>query len=360
MRTFNSNTPEGSRSLVTIGGSAVVADRRSGDWRAVLSAFIVSLDKKSTTRATYKKALVQYFKWVESSGRSLASMTREDILSFKDYLLDPARRRSELTVALYVTAVRRFYQWTEGEKVYPNIARDISNPRKNKKAFKKMHLTDEQGAAYLDAFLAEESNREEAISEGRRLQFRNLHRESLRDYAIATLMLYCGLRTIEVHRLDVGDITFRAGKRVVLVQGKGHDAKDAYVLLIDEAWGPVKEYLATRPHALDTEPLFVCEGYGSEGRRLSAKRIQAISKDGFRRIGLDGHAYSAHSLRHTTGVMIVKNGGSLLDVQTVLRHESPATSEIYLRSAMEEIRLQNAPESRLSHCFGRGEQVRTA
>ena len=348
----NTNTPSG-RSLVTIGGRQVYADRHAADWQAVLSAFIVSLDKKVTTRETYKKALVQYFKWVDATSRSLASMTRTDILSFKDWLLDPSHRHSELTVALYVTALRRFYQWTEGEKVYPNIARDISNPRRNKKAFKKMHLTPEQGGEYLDAFRNAEPERAAQEEAGQRLRFRNLHAQSLRDYAMVTLMLYCGLRTVEVSRLNVEDITWRNGRRVVYVQGKGHDAKDAYVVLIDEAYAPIKDYLATRPRALASEPLFVCEGYGSEGRRLSAKRIQTISKEGFRKIGLDGHAWSAHSLRHTTGVMIVKNGGSLLDVQTVLRHESPATSEIYLQSAMEEIRIQNAPESRLSGCFQR-------
>ncbi|MCR5760268.1 MAG: site-specific integrase [Bacteroidales bacterium] len=355
MKYFNSNN-----SIPTpaepVGGLLV---KTPGSAEEVIEAFIRCLDAKNTTRLSYRKALRQFFRWTETTGRALDHLNRQDVLAYREFLFDEKAPHSELTVSLYMTAIRRFFEWTEGEKIYPNVAKDIKSPRKNKKAFKKMHLTDSQGAEYLDAFLSAETERRRAIADSQglqhheRLSFRNLHRMSVRDYAMVSLMLYCGLRTIEVSRLNVGDITFKAGKRILMVQGKGHDAKDAYVILIDEAWRPVKEYLDTRPAAPASAPLFVCEGYGCEGRRISTKRIQTISKEGFRRIGLDGHEYSAHSLRHTTGVMIVKNGGGLLDVQTVLRHENPATSEIYIASAMEELRLQNAPESRLAGCFQR-------
>lgn len=334
--------------------------RVPGSREELVEAFISCLDAKPTTRYSYRKAINLYLRWLDATGRELRSVRREDVLAYKDSLFDERSPHSELTVSLYMTAVRRFYEWTEGEKLYPNVARDIRSPRKNKKAFKKMHLTDRQGADYLDSFQEAEHLRLRESAGARdghshaHPSFRNLHAMSLRDYAMVSLMLYCGLRTVEVSRLNVGDISWKGGKRVVWVQGKGHDAKDAYVILIDQAWEPIREYLQTRPSAQDAAPLFVCEGYGSEGRRLSTKRIQTISKDGFRRIGLDSHAYSAHSLRHTTGVMIVKNGGGLLEVQTVLRHENPATSEIYIASAMEELRLENAPESRLANCFGRG------
>ena len=62
-------------------------------------------------------------------------------------------------------------------------------------------------------------------------------------------------------------------------------------------------------------------------------------------VGLEGHEYSAHSLRHTTAVLILKNGGDWKDVQRVLRHASPATSQIYTESVEEEMRLLVNPES---------------
>lgn len=336
---------------------ACVAGRTEDE---LLDTFLLSLDVSGSSRRSYRIAMRQFFAFVRDTGRSLSSLSRSDILSFKESLLpENGRRHSELTVSLYLSAVRAFYAWAEAQMLYPNIARDVKSPRRKGRGFKKMHLSESEGAEYLDRFLHADREREKAVAdnnadEGRTRMMRhfpNLKSMSMRDYAMMSLMLYCGLRTIEVVRLDVGDVTYRGGRRVLMVRGKGRDAKDAYVVLIDEAWEPVSRYLSTRKGALPGEPLFVCEGYGIRGRRMSTRRVQAICKAGMRAIGLDGHEYSAHSLRHTTGVMIVRHGGQLLDVQTVLRHASTATSQIYIESAMEEIRIQNAPESRLEGCF---------
>ena len=47
------------------------------------------------------------------------------------------------------------------------------------------------------------------------------------------LMLRTGLRTIEISRADVGDITFKRERRVLKVWGKGHAEKDDFVFLTD-------------------------------------------------------------------------------------------------------------------------------
>jgi site-specific recombinase XerD len=48
--------------------------------------------------------------------------------------------------------------------------------------------------------------------------------------------------------------------------------------------------------------------------------------------------------------MLLKNG-SLADVQSVLRHASPATSQIYTKSIEEELRLTNPAEMKLDTAF---------
>ena len=80
---------------------------------------------------------------------------------------------------------------------------------------------------------------------------------------------------------------------------------------------------------------------------MAPRSIQYLCKEALKAIGLDGHEYSAHSLRHTTGVLILKNGGDWKDVQRVLRHASPATSQIYTASIEEEMRLDSNPEGLL-------------
>ena len=165
------------------------------------------------------------------------------------------------------------------------------------------------------------------------------------------LMIRTGLRTIEVSRADVGDITRKKNRRILKVWGKGHSEKDDFVILTDEAYLPIKEYLATRPGAQAAEPLFCGIGLGRSGNRMSTRTIQNICKEHLRAIGLEGHEYSAHSLRHTTGTQILKNGGTMMDVQQVLRHATPATSQIYVNTIMEDKRLDDASEELLDGSF---------
>lgn len=292
------------------------------DYDEVLTSFLNGLDIMETSRETYRWGLVRFFKWIRSSGRSLETLSPADIMSFKNSLMK--EKLSPLTIGGYVTAVRMFYSWTETSLLYPNIARSVRPPR-GRKGFRKCALSPQESASLLDY----------------------LKERSLRDYAIVNLILRTGLRTIEVSRADIGDVVRKRGKRVLKVWGKGADEKDAYVILGQPVWGPIQEYLGQRKASRKTDPLFVTEGKGHKGVRMAPRSIQYLCKEALKAIGLDGHEYSAHSLRHTTGVLILKNGGDWKDVQRVLRHASPATSQIYTASIEEEMRLDSNPEGLL-------------
>lgn len=292
------------------------------DYDEVLTSFLNGLDIMETSRETYRWGLVRFFKWIRSSGRSLETLSPADIMSFKNSLMK--EKLSPLTIGGYVTAVRMFYSWTETSLLYPNIARSVRPPR-GRKGFRKCALSPQESASLLDY----------------------LKERSLRDYAIVNLILRTGLRTIEVSRADIGDVVRKRGKRVLKVWGKGADEKDAYVILGQPVWGPIQEYLGRRKASSKTDPLFVTEGKGHKGVRMAPRSIQYLCKEALKAIGLDGHEYSAHSLRHTTGVLILKNGGDWKDVQRVLRHASPATSQIYTASIEEEMRLDSNPEGLL-------------
>ena len=312
-------------------------------WRQALAAFLLNLDAKPLTKRQYDKALTLFFQWTEQQGIALSAITKADVMAYRDMLLNPQgeRRLSPRTVGAYIVAVRRFYAWTESEKLYPNVASGVKSPSTKKKHFIKQHLTKEQCQDMLEKLIDDINNKVHVRT------FGNSRENAQRDYALVNLILRTGLRTIEVSRLDVSDITMKRGKRVILVWGKGRDTKDDFVPLSDKAYAPLEEYLATRGDVALDEPLFICEGYGSHGRRLSARRIQAICKEAMRDIGLDEHAYSAHSLRHTCAVMLINAGVDAYDVQKYLRHSSIDTTEIYIESIEEELRLGRAPEAAL-------------
>lgn len=329
---------------ITGGGNGALMTAGLHAWQEALRMFLLQLDVKEHTKKQYQKTLTLFFSWTEKRGLPLGSIDRKDIIEYRQELLEGKKKLSAQTVAAYIVSIRRFYEWAEAEKIYPNIAKGIKSPRL-KRDFVKQHLTADECAEMLDKLLDDVSNkvRQRSYQRGRG--------EALRDYAMINLLLRTGLRTIELSRLDVQDITMRHRKRVVMVWGKGRDTKDDYVPLSEKAYQPVMEYLQTRPEALANDPLFVCEGYGSQGRRMSTRRIQAICKDALRGIGLDDHAFSAHSFRHTCAVLLIQSGASAYDVQKYLRHASIDTTEIYLKSIEEDLRLQRAPETMLDKAF---------
>lgn len=293
---------------------------------ALLESFLASQDVKKSSKDLYRRTLKQYFKWIASTGTSLSDLTRADLLRYKDDLL--ASGLSSLTVGSYITSVRRFYEWTEANKYYPNIARGIKSP-KRKQQFKKQSLTPEQSRELLDFY----------------------QDKALRDFAVVNLLLRTGLRTIEAIRANVEDIAFKSGKRVLYVHGKGRDEKDNFVILTDKAYEPIARYMETRDRTKAGEPLFVSSSNNSKGDRLTTRTISYIAKEGLKAIGLDGRDFTAHSLRHTTAVNILRAGGSLEDAQGVLRHANPATTQIYTATIKEELRIKHAPEELLDGVF---------
>lgn len=315
--------------------------------QTLIEAFLKAQDVKDSSIKTYRESINRYFVWIEKTERDLRSLTSSDVIEYKKELLKSGH--SFLTVRSYLVAVRKFYSWTEGLRLYENIAREIKSPRTNQGGksdhFIKMHLSELQASDLLKHFSTHP-----------------------RNYAMVNLMLRTGLRSIEVSRAKISDIHIRSGQRVLQVWGKGMDQPDpsVFVVLTDAAYVPIQAYLATRKGALDGEPLFITEGTGSNehytangmveirhhsGEAMSTRLIQLIVKKGLRAIGLDDHAYSTHSLRHTTGTQMIRNGASILDVQRTLRHSSVNTSMIYISSIQEEEHLRNAPEALLDKSF---------
>lgn len=292
----------------------------------LVDRFISSQDVKLSSKLLYRRTLKQYFNWVTKKSYLLSEIARPQLLEYKDELLNSGM--SSLTVGSYITSVRRFYEWTEANKFYPNIAKGIKTP-KRKQQFKKQPLLPAQATALLNFY----------------------QDKALRDYAIISLLLRTGLRTIEVIRANVEDITFKGSQRVLLIQGKGRDEKDNFVLLTDKTYQPIAQYLTTRGEIKAQEPLFTSTSNNSNGERLTTRSISYIAKEGLKAIGLDERSFTAHSLRHTTAVNILRAGGSLETAQFTLRHSNPATTQIYTATLNEERRLQNSGEALIDSLY---------
>jgi integrase/recombinase XerC/integrase/recombinase XerD len=292
----------------------------------LVDSFVNSLDVKTSSKLLYRRTLKQFFNWVDKKRYLLSEIARPQLLEYKEELL--LSGLSSLTVGSYITSLRRFYEWAEANKFYPNVAKGIKTP-KRKQQFKKQPLLPAQATALLSYYQG----------------------KALRDYAIVSLLLRTGLRTIEAIRANVEDIIFKGSQRVLLVQGKGRDERDNFVLLTDKAYQPIAQYLATRGNISGSEPLFISTSNNSKGERLTTRTISYIAKEGLRAIGLNERAFTAHSLRHTTAVNILRAGGSLETAQFTLRHSNPATTQIYTATLNEERRLQNSGEALIDSLY---------
>ncbi len=304
-------------------GGAIVGSQRIEE---LIEGFITAQDVKQSSKNLYRRTLKQYLSWVSKKGYLLSQIARPHILEYKEELL--SSEMSSLTVASYITSVRRFYEWAEANKYYPNVAKGIKSP-KRKRQFKKQPLLPDQAKELLNYY----------------------QDKALRDYAIVSLLLKTGLRTVEVSRANIKDIVFKGSQRVLLVQGKGRDEKDNFVILTDKTYKPIEGYLSTRENKKGSNPLFTSSSNNSKGERLTTRTISYIAKEGLKAIGLNERAFTAHSLRHTTGVNILKAGGSLETAQFTLRHSNPATTQIYTETLDEERRLQNSGEALIDSLY---------
>jgi len=156
----------------------------------IVDSFINSLDVKVSSKLLYRRTLKQFFIWVDKRSLLLSDLSRPHIIEYKESLLNAGL--SSLTVGSYITSLRKFYEWTEANKYYPNIAKGIKSPIR-KQQFKKQPLIPSQATALLSF----------------------CQNKTKRDYAIVNLLLRTGLRTIEVIRANIEDITFKGSQRVV-------------------------------------------------------------------------------------------------------------------------------------------------
>ena len=291
--------------IPVVSGEIVSTDTPEGR----ISDFLDSLDVAEKSRATYERSLRQFILWLYESGRHTLELQREDILAYKEYL---AGSKSAYTVTLYLTSVRKLYQWLESNRAYPDITRGIKGAKKPK-GFRKDTLSQEQLRETLGS----------------------IERQSLegqRDYAIFNLMARTGLRDIEVSRALVEDIRMEQGQEVLWIQGKGRDCKDEFVLLLPEALMLIKAYLQVRGRVRKEEPLFCSHSDRNRGEALSTRSISRIIKNSMRAVGLDDSRLTAHSLRHTAISLSILGGASLQQAQAMARHTDSKTTLVYFHN----------------------------
>lgn len=109
-----------------------------------------------------------------------------------------------------------------------------------------------------------------------------------------SLMLFNGLRTCEVERIDIGDFSTREGEPILSIQRKGRTDKNEIVVLHPNTVTWLEEYIVDRDFDEHT-PLFVSHKARCSNR-LVRQTIGRIVKQRLACIGISHPKISAHSL----------------------------------------------------------------
>ena len=271
----------------------------------IFERFINYLDASPKTVETYKKALRQFFNYLGLHG--IRQPQREDVLAFRDDL--KASGLKPTTVQNYITATRIFFKWTEQEGLYPNIAEHVKGAKLDKN-HKKDYLTSRQAKEVLAGVQTDSE-------------------EGLRNYAILSLMVTGGLRTIEVSRADVGDLRTVGENTVLFVQGTGREEKTEYIKISAPVEKAIRSYLKARENVEEGQPLFTSTSNNSRGKRITTRTVSAIVKNALKNAGYDSARLTAHSLRHTAITLALLAGREITEVQQFARHANLNTTMIY-------------------------------
>ena len=271
----------------------------------IFERFISYLDASPKTVETYKKALRQFFNYIGVHG--IRQPQREDVLAFRDDL--KASGLKPTTVQNYITATRIFFKWTEQEGLYPNIAEHVKGAKLDKN-HKKDYLTSRQAKEVLAGVQTDSE-------------------EGLRNYAILSLMVTGGLRTIEVSRANVGDLRTVGENTVLFVQGKGREEKTEYIKISAPVEKAIRSYLKARENVEEGQPLFTSTSNNSKGKRITTRTVSGVVKTALRNAGYDSARLTAHSLRHTAITLALLAGREITEVQQFARHANLNTTMIY-------------------------------
>ncbi len=205
-----------------------------------------------------------------------------------------------------LVAIREFYKYLHREKIIKeNPAADISTPTV-KHALPKF-LTLEESIRLLECIDSDKTST-----------------SRLRDYAIITLFLNCGMRLSELVGINLESIDWE--NKSLRVLGKGN--KERVIYLNDACINAIQRYLPERlaAESSDKKALFISRNK----RRISNKTVQWTVKKYLNAAGLGGRQLSTHKLRHTAATLMYSTGK--VDVRVlkdILGHEQLNTTQIY-------------------------------
>lgn len=145
-----------------------------------------------------------------------------------------------------------------------------------------------------------------------------------RDYTILLLLARLGLRAGELIAMRLEDIHWDSGEMLVRGKGQRHDR----LPIPKDVGKALATYLRHGRPRCHSRHIFV--RLNAPHRQFAGSSdISTIVRQTIERAGLNPPYKGAHVLRHSLATHMLHKGASLTEIGEVLRHRSPASTEVY-------------------------------
>lgn len=289
--------------------SAATAKARARD--SLMDAYDVYLrDVKGlqpSTREGYARNAGRLLQWVKEKRRTLAKLSRADVLTFVSSSLADAPSGSwgkHLT-----SETRCFLRFLGGEGHAP-IGLEAAVPRSARWRLDTIpkHLPWDQVRGLIDSVDV-------------------THPHGMRDKAVLLVLAVLGLRNADVRRMQLADIRWRTGE---LHLTRTKSAKARVLPMPHDVGAALADYVLHGRPMVDVPEVFV-RHRAPRGAFTTPNGINAIVKEHLRRAGIAAPSHGAHMLRHSMATRLVNAGVPIKTIADVLGHQSIDTTAIYTK-----------------------------
>lgn len=280
------------------------------------SDYLDSTELSATTNAHYLRTTEIFLDYI--SQIKLADLSQVTLVTCYDFI-NTLTGFSFKTIEQHVCGLRHFLRFLNSRLV---IKDDYAQ---------KIHMPNVSKNAKIPSAWNEEELR---------LLLESIERNSpigKRDYAMILLACVLGLRVSDIKNLSFSNFNWEE-KCISLVQHKTH--KPLTLPLPDVVGWAVIDYIQNgRPHYYDTDIIFVKHMPPFDPIGDSNHMAQIIVKY-MRKAGIDRRERKRsgfHSLRHSTGSMLLEMNTPLPVITNILGHSDPDITAIYLKTDLKKL-----------------------
>lgn len=318
----------------------ILENTNTGEPVPVVTQFLRYLHTRQYSTATlraYTYGLRSFWDWLEEQGQDWSTVHQGDVVQYLESTQVPqgrcsGGRLSARTLNHRLAVLNSFFSWRHLVQDDPgsvNPARTMPISRGSSSQGLLGHVRRRTLRQPLRV------REDHAFPQAVPIQaVENLisHFHTVRDKAMALLMVMGGLRSMEVRGLQFGDLDLGQGQ--VRVRGKGR--RERWVPLNDLTLTHLHRYILMERPSTSTTTIFVGQKGPHRGDPLSAAGLRSVFR--YHRIVSGQVAVRPHRLRHTYATNLAQAGIDPEVLQRLMGHAHFDQTMAYIHLAPEHVR----------------------